>query len=343
MKKMKKAFVFLRVLFVAVLAVLPLSGQCRVIYGDVNHDGSIDINDVTLLIDYVLTGDDSKVDVVACNITHMYDVYVNITDITKLIDMVLTGDYYCPPAELTIPEGSVTYTVNGVSFQMVPVEGGTFMMGDSAQRETRPVHEVTLSNYWIGLTEVTVGLWRAVMGSTPYALPDDDQPLYNVSHYECEEFVSRLSEMTGQNFSLPTEAQWEFAARGGNLSHGYLFSGSDDIDEVAWYGDNCPGGLPQYLYPVGCKKPNELGLYDMTGSVEEHCRDNWYGYISYRPEPIDPLYVSSVGSDLYVVRGGDWFRVKEHCTVYYRSFMEGWRTVSGLRLAICTAEPTPIY
>lgn len=174
-----------------------------------------------------------------------------------------------------------TFQVGGVSFDMVWVEGGTFRMGATSEQGSdawggeKPVHSVTLSGYYIGKTEVTQALWKAVMGSNPSEFKGDNLPVEQVSWDDCQEFIRKLNSLTGQHFRLPTEAEWEFACRGGNNSCGYKYSGSNDIDNVAWYFDNSG----HKTHPVGTKAQNELGIYDMSGNVWEWCSD-WYGNYS---------------------------------------------------------------
>ena len=173
------------------------------------------------------------------------------------------------------------FVVEGVSFDMVEVRGGTFRMGATSEQgsdadsDENPVHSVTLSGYYIGKTEVTQALWKAVMGSNPSEFKGDNLPVEYVFWYDCQEFIRKLNALTGQDFRLPTEAEWEFACRGGNNSRGYKYSGSDCIDDVAWYVDNSGSKT----HPVATKLPNELGIYDMSGNVDEWCND-WYGYYS---------------------------------------------------------------
>ena len=200
-----------------------------------------------------------------------------------------------------------TYTVKGVSFTMIPVEGGTFQMGDS---DEKPVHRVTLSDYYIGQTEVTQELWKAVMGRNPSDFKGAKNPVNNVSWNDCQKFIKKLNKLTKQNFRLPTEAEWEFAARGGNKSRGYKYSGSDNLGSVAWYKDNSSSAVN----PVGSKSPNELGLYDMSGNVWEWCAD-WYGSYSSSSQ-INPMGYSS-GSGR-VIRGGSWSGGATICRVANR-------------------------
>ena len=220
------------------------------------------------------------------------------------------------------------YTVNGVSFKMIAVKGGTFQMGsDDGYEWEKPVHQVTLSDYYIGETEVTQELWSAVMGSNPSEFPGNMQrPVEMVSWNDCQTFISRLNELTGETFRLPTEAQWEYAARGGNKAQGRLYSGSDAIDDVAWYYDNS-GGM---THPVKTKAPNELGIYDMTGNVYEWCSD-WYGSYSSaaQTDPTGP----STGS-YRVGRGGSWDSYALYCRVADRNFIGPAYSFNGLDLLL---------
>ncbi len=222
--------------------------------------------------------------------------------------------------------------VNGASFNMVKVEGGSFIMGgtyeqgDDVDRDELPIHRVTLDGYYIGETEVTQALWEAVMGSNPSYFIGTDLPVEGVSWNDCQEFVERLNALTEGNFALPTEAQWEFAARGGNKSEGYKYCGSDDIDAVAWYSDNSSGKI----HAVGTKQPNELGLYDMSGNVWEWCSD-WYGSYSSAAvtNPAGPA------SGFYRVnRGGSWFNYARICRTSDRHIItpDGRGSDLGLRL-----------
>ena len=199
---------------------------------------------------------------------------------------------------------SVRFTVNGVSFEMVRVEGGTFRMGATVEQEDealdgeKPVHSVTLSGYYIGKTEVTQVLWQAVMGSNPSSFKGADLPVECVSWEDCQKFIQKLNSLTGRNFRLPTEAEWEFACRGGNNSRGYKYSGSNNLGSVAWYEDNSGGKT----HPVGTKAPNELGIFDMSGNVWEWCSDWYADYTSYsQTDPTGPRSGSG-----RVDRGGSW-------------------------------------
>jgi formylglycine-generating enzyme required for sulfatase activity len=194
--------------------------------------------------------------------------------------------------------------VNGVEYPMVYVSGGTFDMGSTPEQvgdaysNEKPVHKVTLSSYRIGMYEVTQDLWEAVMGTNPSSFKGARKPVEEVSWNDCQDFIRKLNSLTGQNFRLPTEAEWEFAARGGNSSQGYQYSGGNIIGNVAWYDDNSGGTT----HNVGTKSPNELGIYDMTGNVLEWCSD-WYGEYSSSSQtnPKGPT-----GGSILVCRGGSW-------------------------------------
>ena len=207
-------------------------------------------------------------------------------------------------------------TVNGVIFEMVYVEGGTFDMGatteqgSDAESDEKPVHSVTLDGYYIGKCEVTQELWEAVMGSNPSHFKGAQNPVENVSWNDCQEFVSRLNSLTGMTFRLPTEAEWEYAARGGNKSLHYKYSGSVNIGNVAWYSDNSG----KKTHAVGSKYPNELGIYDMSGNVYEWCSD-WYGEYSAGAQ-INPQGPSS--GSYRVLRGGVWSDFARCCRVSFR-------------------------
>lgn len=229
-----------------------------------------------------------------------------------------------------------TFTVKGVSFKMIEVEGGTFQMGATAEQQSnrddeKPVHSITLDSYYIGETEVTQELWRAVMGSNPSEFSGDDlRPVERVSWNDCQVFIKELNKLTGKNFRLPTEAEWEFAARGGNKSSGYRYSGSSNIGDVAWYFNK----NDRKTHPVKGKNPNELGIYDMSGNVLEWCSD-WYSFGYYSSSPQNNPEGPSSGY-YRVFRGGSWFNNAEGCRVALRN--RGNPVVnydfSGLRLAL---------
>ena len=229
-----------------------------------------------------------------------------------------------------------TFKVKGVSFTMIPVEGGTFTMGATGEQgieafdDEKPAHRVTLSGYYIGQTEVTQELWHSVMGDNPSWFKGAKLPVEHVSWEDCQKFITKLNSMTGQRFRLPTEAEWEFAARGGNSSRGYKYAGSNTLDNVAWYCDNSGSET----HNVGTKSPNELGIYDMSGNVCEWCSD-WYGENYYAQSPSSNPQGPSSGSDR-VYRGGSWGCIARDCRVASRYYdTPGFRFFNlGLRLAL---------
>ena len=291
--------------------------------GDVDVDGSVTISDVTALIDYLLSGNASGINL--SNADCDQEGNVNISDVTTLIDYLLSGSW---------PGNS--FTIGGVTFNMVPVAGGTFTMGFTGETPTSdeqnalPAHQVTLSSYRIGETEVTQALWVAVMGNNPsHYTGDTNRPVESVSWNDCQEFITQLNQMTGMTFRLPTEAEWEFAARGGNMSHGYMYSGSNTLNDVAWNSNNNSTYTTQ---PVGQKSPNELGLYDMSGSVWEWCNDYYDVYsANAQTNPTGP----TSGSDR-VARGGAFFNAEGGHRVWFRYHTTADHTADGLgfRLAL---------
>ena len=200
---------------------------------------------------------------------------------------------------------------NGISIDMVRVEVETFTMGATAEmkdpyNDEKPTHRVTLTNdYYIGKFEVTQALWQTVMGKNPSKFKGDNLPVERVGWDDCQEFISKLNDITGKTFRLPTEAEWEYAARGGNKSRGYQYSGSNNLLDVAWFRDNSGSKT----HGVGTKQANELGIYDMSGNVWEWCQD-WYGTYS-SSSRVNPTGANS-GSDR-VFRGGSWFNYAWSC------------------------------
>ena len=219
---------------------------------------------------------------------------------------------------------------------MVKVEGGTFTMGatkeqgKNAYSNERPAHQVTLSDYFIGKYEVTQAEWKAVMGKNPSSFKGDNRPVEQVSWEDCQEFIRKLNNLTGLQFSLPTEAQWEYAARGGSKSRGYKYSGSKNLKDVALYVKNSK----DETHFVGMKQANELGLYDMSGNVWEWCSD-WYGSYSSSRQTNPTGAVIGVGR---VSRGGCHYSGDIYCRVSLRNYdTPSYRGRNiGLRLAIST-------
>lgn len=235
----------------------------------------------------------------------------NISDFTSIVDTII---------------------INGVELEMVYVEGGTFKMGTASDQESDeyPAHNVTLDDYYIGKYEVTQELWMAVMDTNQSYFKDERNPMENVSWNDCQDFIRELNSITGKKFRLPTEAEWEYAARGGNESKGYKYSGSNYINDVAWYYDNSE----LKTHTVGTKSPNELGIYDMSGNVFEWCID-WYASDYYEDSPNNNPQGPSSGS-YRVNRGGSWDGVAQNCSVRKRDYntpTEYYRSL-GLRLVM---------
>lgn len=221
---------------------------------------------------------------------------------------------------------------------MVNVEGGSFIMGSqnpSAASNERPVHKVTLPSFSIGKYQVTQDEWQTVMGNNPSFFKGKRRPVENVSWDECQSFVDKLNSLTGMDFRLPTETEWEFAARGGNHSKQYVYAGSDNLDSVAIFEKNVTedNSKPNYgTQIVGTKAPNELGLYDMSGNVSEWCYD-WKG--AYKKDDV----ISPVGPELgcfCIHRGGGWNSISKYCTVSSRNYDLPFHKFSntGLRLVL---------
>ena len=224
---------------------------------------------------------------------------------------------------------------NGINIEMVKVEAGSFKMGATPEMEhpygnyEKPVHRVTLTNnYYIGKYEVTQALWKTVMGNKSSRFKGDNLPVEKVSWNDCQKFISKLNKLTGKSFRLPSEAEWEYAARGGNKSRGYQYSGSNTIGDVAWYA----GNSSFMTHAVGTKQPNELGIYDMTGNVWEWCQD-WYDIYSSSPQT-NPT--GAVSGSYRVNRGGSWNCLARSCraSCRYRCTPDFRNGDLGLRLVL---------
>lgn len=287
---------FISVFCFLLMSVVALNSSAQYLRGDADEDGSVGISDVTALIDYLLSGS--------------------------------------WPGDAPLQPKDTTFTISGVPFKMVYVEGGTFTMGataeqgNAAQSDEKPAHRVTLSSFFICSTEVTQELWLEVMGVNPSYFVGTNLPVEGVSWNDCQQFVAKLKDITGLDFRLPTEAEWEYAARGGNKSQGYIYSGGNTLGNIAWY----PGNSNSKTHPVATKKPNELGLYDMSGNVKEWCYD-WYGnYSVAETNPTGP----TTGT-YRIQRGGYWFLDSDKCRVSARDSERPTYAdteFGGLRLAL---------
>ena len=253
---------------------------------------------------------------------------------------ILTAKLEKPKAEVsnskaTSSSGNQVISVGNVSFTMVRVDGSSFQMGATSEQgidamnDEKPIHQVKLSSYYLGETEVTQALWEAIMGNNPSSFIGSNRPVEKVSWDDCQEFIQKLNQKTGRRFRLPTEAEWEFAARGGSKSRRYKYSGGNNINAVAWFTDNSNGTT----HDVKTKQANELGLYDMSGNVWEWCQDWYKSYSSdSQTNPTGPLSGSS-----HLFRGGSWSRSARDCRVSIRYFIktpDSRYNYLGLRLAL---------
>ena len=238
---------------------------------------------------------------------------------------------------IAAPETSLNFTESQYGIEMIYARGGTFMMGcgpeqgDDCYKYEEAPRQIVLSDFYIGKYEVTQAQWRAVMGDNPANFKGDDMPVENVSWNDAQKFIEKLNNATGKTYRLPTEAEWEYAARGGSKSRGYKYSGSDNVDDVAWYDSNS-GNTP---HPVGTKSANELGIYDMSGNVWEWVND-WYGEFSGEQQ------ANPKGPDkgkFRVIRGGGWGSYAKGTRVsnFYSNDPIKRHKILGFRLA---CEPT---
>ena len=225
---------------------------------------------------------------------------------------------------------------SGVAFDMVLVEGGEFEMGgadEEAYDEEKPVHRVTLSSFYLGKYPVTQSVWTAVMGSNPSDFKGDHRPVENVSWEDAQEFIGKLNDLTGKPYRLPSEAEWEYAARGGVLleGEGYLYAGSDKLKQVGWYDENSGSET----HEVGLKYPNEFGLYDLSGNVWEWCQDQWHENYKSAPDDGSAWEDRDAGSSR-VIRGGSWLDNSGRCRVASRYYFEPAPRLTslGFRLAL---------
>lgn len=233
--------------------------------------------------------------------------------------------------------------IDDVPLELIYVEGGTFNMGATPEQEPyaqsyeKPVHKVTLDSYYIGKYEVTQKQYIALIGSNPSIYTGNDLPVDNMLYSHCESFVTALGEKTGLSFAVPTEAQWEYAARGGNQSKGYVYSGSDNLDEVGVYSGN--KGDVGGSHPVGTKKPNELGIYDMSGNIYEWCSD-WEGNYT-AEDQVNPTGPED-GRYSKVMRGGSWFDDSNFCrnTKRLYHYITEPRLNNGLRVVLNIDDKT---
>ena len=236
-----------------------------------------------------------------------------------LLPLLLVALCSCDDTDEPGNGSNYTEKAAGVDFDMIYVEGGIFAMGsDNGDGDEQPIHNVTLSSYYIGKYEVTQELWEAVMGRDVIveisknfgtSCVGDNYPIYYIDREQMTTFCMELSRLTGKKYRLPTEAEWEYAARGGKESKGYVYSGSNDVGEVAWYKSNAN----TLVHPVGRKKSNELGIYDMSGNMWEWCSD-WYDGYYYANSPTH-IPKGAEDGEYHVLRGGSWAFGAESCRI----------------------------
>ena len=278
---------------------------------DVTGDGMVDIADVNTVINAMI----GKINNKACDFNG--DGNVDISDVNAIINAMLN----IVPPEPPVTDDYITFTVNGISFKMVAVEGGSFPMGYLDDGGASTPEQVTVNSFYIGQTEVTSDLWVAVTQSSSFS--GGELPVDEVDWWKIQSFLYQLNQLTGKQFRLPTEAEWEFAARGGNKSQGYRYAGSNQIGDVAWWAYNSDRPYVSWdncgAHDVATKAPNELGLYDMSGNVWEMCED---------------LYDNdNPNSNDHVMRGGCWQSYADQCTVTARYYAPLWDG-TGFRLAL---------
>ena len=296
------------------VAVCGVTAAYANITGDVNNDGAVTSVDVTVLYNYLLNGDDTFF------ATSDVDGDGNITgaDITMIYNILLNGG-------LPNPE-YIDFTVNGVAFRMIYVQGGTFIMGNNDIASESPAHSVTLTDFYIAETECTQALWKALYPDYAYIAEVGEQKPCNGQWYsEILQFVDALNDYlhasgalaADKNFMLPTEAQWEWAARGGVKSMGYTYAGSNNINDVAWYSQNSD----QVVHDVKLKTPNELGIYDMSGNAFEATTDNFSTNYSWATDgEVDPAGSPETSAYGLTRRGGSCTQGAARCTVTKRDF-----------------------
>ena len=307
------------------LAIVPFTLHADYLMGDVDGDERVSIADVTRLTDYLISQDANLINFTIADVDD--DGQVSIADVTTLLDLLLSGRNI-----------EVIEVTSAVTIRMVKVSGGSFWMGtdmdqagEASQWELLS-HKVTVSDFSIGETEVTQELWQAVMGSNPSRFTGNAQhPVEGVTWNDCQQFIAKLRQMTGKDFRLPTEAEWEFAASGGGKSKGYKFAGSNDANRVAWWGYNTGRGDCS-THPVAKLIPNELGIHDMSGNVWEWCQDWFAPYSS--DEQTNPAGPETGNSKVF--RGGCWSGDSKNCRVterfYFAPTLHG--DLIGLRLAL---------
>ncbi len=302
-------------IFTIAIAALGLFAAQAGIRGDVNGDGSVTASDVTAIYSFLLNDDSSNL--VSGDVNG--DGSITAGDVTAVYNILLNG------AEQEMPE-YIDFEVNGVTFRMIYVKGGTFTMGNDNMASESPAHSVTLTDFYIAETECTQALWKALFPDySHFANVGDQKPCNGQWYSEILQFADALNAYlhesgalaADKSFMLPTEAQWEWAARGGVKSNGYTYAGSNNIDDVAWYAANS-GNV---VHDVKLKASNELGLYDMSGNAFEATTDNFSVDYSWAADgETDPTGSPTASSYGLTRRGGSCSQTANRCTVTKRDF-----------------------
>ena len=261
---------------------------------------------------------------------------------------IIHRNYFKENNESILENGKVIYLNNPIEPEMIWVDSSTFIMGAIAEQgndclyNEKPAHQVTVKDFMIGKYQITQAQWKSVLSKNPSHFKGDNLPVECVSWDDVQDFISKLNALKGRQYRLPTEAEWEFAARGGNRSKGYKYSGGNNPDNVAWYYHNSK----DKIHPVGKKSPNELGIYDMSGNVYEWCSD-WCGDYDSKPQT-NPKGPTS--GDCRISRGGCWLSGASYTRASLR-YVELWPenlcAILGFRLGhsskqVCRANKQSI-
>ena len=297
-----------------IVAALGMTSAFANVTGDVNNDGAVTSADITMVYNYLLNNDETFIATSDVN----GDGYITSADVTMIYDILLGNTQQNPEY--------MDFTVNGVTFRMIYVKGGTFTMGNNDIASESPAHSVTLTDFYMAETECTQALWKAIYPDYSYFAEVGDQKPCNGQWYnEILVFIDALNDYlhtsgalaANKNFMLPTEAQWEWAARGGVKSQGYTYAGSNNINDVAWYSQNSN----YVVQNVKQKSPNELGLYDMSGNAFEATTDNFSMNYSWAADgEIDPTGSPTASAYGLTRRGGSCTQGAARCTVTKRDF-----------------------
>ncbi len=304
----------MKTFILSAVAALTVTMAHAAVAGDVNNDGTVTSSDITMLYNYLLAGDETYLATSDIN----GDGNITSADVTALYDILLGNAQPTPEY--------IDFTVGGITFRMIYVKGGTFTMGNNDIASESPAHSVTVTDFYMAETECTQALWKAIYPDYSYFAEVGDQKPCNGQWYsEILVFINALNDYlhnsgalaANKNFMLPTEAQWEWAARGGVKSQGYTYAGSNNINDVAWYSQNSN----YVVQNVKQKSPNELGLYDMSGNAFEATTDNFSVNYSWAIDgEVDPTGSPTANAYGLTRRGGSCTQGAARCTVTKRDF-----------------------